>query len=350
MENTTTRRGFTLIELLVVIAIIGVLIALLLPAVQSAREAARRSQCVNNLKQIGLGIANYESAQQCLPPSNDWGSSGTNQPLNQNYSMKVHLLPYLEQQSLYNALNMMVLNCTCSSTATNWEAYVNTTIRATRVATYQCPSDPNVGNANTHSVPANYANNIGPHRIYNGGVPAGPAWSLGNNGTLNRVVKISSITDGTSNTVMFSEIVKGKAIGGAAGTDGVHMVYRIVDDENIYNGDAISVIEKNKKLADLCQVSTTREWDWKGEYWTHEHAGRGGGYNHIQTPNRKACSIGGIGNDLTEVITPSSFHSGGVNMLFIDGSVRFVKDSISYETYYAIGTMAGGEVVSSDSY
>lgn len=122
------------------------------------------------------------------------------------------------------------------------------------------------------------------------------------------------------------------------------MVCRIVDDESVFNDEAITRTEKNRKLADLCQNST----DCKGESWVHEHAGRGGGYNHIQPPNRKACSFGGVGNDLGEVIGPSSRHPGGVNMLFIDGTVRFVKDSVNYAAYNAIGTKDGGEVISAD--
>src|SRR5262249_26834829 len=120
-DSVMNRRGFTLIELLVVIAIIAVLIALLLPAVQAAREAARRAQCVNNLKQLGLAIANYESSNGCLPPS-DMATTYNSGSANVNdFGMKVRILPYMEQTSLFNSFNQsyeynLVWNATCSST------------------------------------------------------------------------------------------------------------------------------------------------------------------------------------------------------------------------------------------
>src|SRR5262249_40421609 len=127
------RRGFTLIELLVVIAIIAVLIALLLPAVQSAREAARRAQCVNNLKQIGLGMHNYESAQGSLPPGIRGGIWGT---------WLVFVLPYVEQQSLYNAWNSDGNNnTTAAAQGISYGSAFNITVTASRLNVYTCPSD-----------------------------------------------------------------------------------------------------------------------------------------------------------------------------------------------------------------
>jgi prepilin-type N-terminal cleavage/methylation domain-containing protein len=132
------RRGFTLIELLVVIAIIAVLIALLLPAVQAAREAARRSQCVNNLKQIGLAIHNYVSTNDCVPPSGGMNNTGGFAP--QNASMKVPLLPFMEQMPLYNCANFSFPFWYNDVTS------VNSTICATKVASFLCPSDANIAN------------------------------------------------------------------------------------------------------------------------------------------------------------------------------------------------------------
>ena len=132
------RTGFTLIELLVVIAIIAVLIALLLPAVQAAREAARRVQCVNNLKQIGLGLHNYVSANDCLPPGAflTWSPVAQTQIINGDFSAHVRLLPYLEQQSLYNAANFSV-----SAINDVTGALINGTVTTTRLTAFLCPSD-----------------------------------------------------------------------------------------------------------------------------------------------------------------------------------------------------------------
>ena len=152
------RRGFTLIELLVVIAIIGVLIALLLPAVQAAREAARRSQCVNNLKQIGLALHNYVSSQDALPPageafSNEYPQYGWAQGP-QNYSMKVRILPYMEQTNAFNSVNFAVTAIWGNGNPSCVDGFnINYTIRHTKIASYVCPSDTNEPGNNDPQLP-----------------------------------------------------------------------------------------------------------------------------------------------------------------------------------------------------
>ncbi len=218
------RRGFTLIELLVVIAIIAVLIALLLPAVQAAREAARRMQCVNNLKQIGLAVMNYESANGSLPPTGGVSPSGFPPTQLGTFGMKTRLLPYLEQAQVYNTVNLGLEPEDASGG--------NDTIIITKLNAFLCPSDPNdpgpaflytMKNGSGAFPPGgtNYPNNLGTLYRSNGGQYDGPAYLLGasqakTSGTTpilantptNGTVTLANITDGTSNTVIFSEWVK----------------------------------------------------------------------------------------------------------------------------------------------
>jgi prepilin-type N-terminal cleavage/methylation domain-containing protein/prepilin-type processing-associated H-X9-DG protein len=345
-------RGFTLIELLVVIAIIGVLIALLLPAVQAAREAARRSQCVNNLKQIGIALHNYHDTNGVYPPSGGYGKDrGTGLPIMPNinnhtdhFSMKSRLLPFMEQRSLYNSINFMVPSDTWPNVG-NGESDWNLTARRAGVNTFLCPSDPNPANKNIEhgAGAANYAENLGPNRRNNNWALMGPSYFMTDDGICFITTNITSVTDGLSNTAGWSEFVKGKA---GANSDGPNMVYTSTQTNPDFD-NTLTPMDMNQKWAALCQVSTAKNWDYKGEYWIIGVCGRGGGYNHVQTPNRKACQC--WGNDPKDgLFGVSSFHSGGVNMLFLDGSVKFIKDSISYQTWYALGTIAGGEVVSAD--
>jgi prepilin-type N-terminal cleavage/methylation domain-containing protein len=209
------RQGFTLIELLVVIAIIAVLIALLLPAVQAAREAARRAQCINNLKQLGLGVLNYESSNGCIPPtSNNTPPAGIGQT--NDFSFKVRVLPFLELGSHFNALNQAQVSTSAQ----------NTTIHNVQVKTFQCPSDGN--DPGTPTGDTNYPNNVGLTRAIAGssttGPLDGPAYKM-NQPPENNTVTLASITDGTSNTVIFSEWVKGKNAGLAR--QGLDQVYNI---------------------------------------------------------------------------------------------------------------------------
>src|SRR4051794_21699383 len=220
-------RGFTLIELLVVIAIIAVLIALLLPAVQSAREAARRAQCVNNLKQLGLAMHNYISVMDALPPSGSShhiGAAAPNgMPVSNAFGMKVRILPFLEQQQVYNAVNFNLDPEWTGGIGANWEP-ANVTAKAMRINSFLCPSDLRKGNRGDRgstgqnvSQVTNYANNIGGNRMYNGGVPDGPAYYAGSapksgiygEETTRTTITLASVIDGTSNTAIWSEFVKG---------------------------------------------------------------------------------------------------------------------------------------------
>jgi len=345
----TRRRGFTLIELLVVIAIIGVLIALLLPAVQQAREAARRSQCTNNLKQLGLALHNYHDSNACLPPTGEVWSN--NIPSlgwlfgPQNHSMKVRLLPYLEQSTVFNAINF---DTSAIWNDTTWDGNnpivvngrePNRTARRTKISTFLCPSDTNEPGTGDPQIPSvSYPNNMGLNRYNDNWRSDGPSYFQGTDGGLQQTRTFASIEDGLSNTAMFSEWVQGK---GNMGQDGAHMVYSIPSGVVTF---PMGTPDANFQLQLVCQQSTTRSWDFKGEVWMIDHSGRGGAYYHITGPNRKSCNLGRHDS----IVGASSKHPGGVNVGLLDGSVRFVKSTVNIRNWHALGTMAKGELLPSD--
>jgi prepilin-type N-terminal cleavage/methylation domain-containing protein/prepilin-type processing-associated H-X9-DG protein len=373
------HRAFTLIELLVVIAIIAVLISLLLPAVQSAREAARRASCVNNLKQIGLALHNYHSTNDALPPA---GSSHIVVPgyAKNSFSMKVRILPYLEQQAVFNTVNF-ALDPEWSTPdgginnmggANSWQG-ANITAKGTRIAAYLCPSDIRKGNRNNRyssvfdasgwhpdiSQTANYCENNGGNRMLFSGQPNGITYFHGSTpdtglleSQLRQTLSFSNITDGLSMTAFWSEFVKADGEGPGDGADSVGMTYSsgIPSTNNPVPGNIYLSEFQN---AQICQASTSRNFSWHGERWVTQDPGRGGGYWHTQLPNRKSCyysDVNGPGETTYQaMLAASSSHPGGVNVLFGDGSVRFVKNTVGYNVWYGIGTRAGGEILSSDS-
>jgi prepilin-type N-terminal cleavage/methylation domain-containing protein/prepilin-type processing-associated H-X9-DG protein len=348
MQRNRAVRGFTLIELLVVIAIIAVLIALLLPAVQSAREAARRSQCSNNLKQIGLGLHNYVSAHNAFPPGrinshiagqgNTWGAYA-------------QMLPQLELTTVFNAFNFNL--------SPDLDL-ANTTGAAIFIASFLCPSDPSPPQyAQTNFGMHNYFLSVG--NVYP--VAANPLDGSGQplairaNGVFyeNSAVRMAALTDGLSNTAAISESLRSVA-GVTFAADPLNGF--VITGDNKTSGPPITTDAEYQSLC-VAAVPPPGFQVTRGSKWHYGTPGHSM-YNHRRVPNdvRVDCRGGlphsdksdPLWSQLTLNITSRSKHPGGVQSLFADGHVQFIKNSINLPVWQALGSTNGGEVVSSDSY
>jgi prepilin-type N-terminal cleavage/methylation domain-containing protein/prepilin-type processing-associated H-X9-DG protein len=348
------RRGFTLIELLVVIAIIGVLIALMLPAVQGARASARRSQCASNLKQLVLAIMSYENDNGALPPTAICASSdATNACFGRtpDFSMKARLLPFLDQEEIYNALNFSAL----------FNDVVNTTVRCQRISIFICPSDGNnpaqgitvtTGGFTGSPGTTSYPNNIGTFAPENAsGNIDGPAYYPGGAAPSSDTVTLATITDGTSNTAIFSEYTRFRS----TTQNGVFQIYQDTRDSAKVAAPLLALFQNCQAAVPIAPAggALTSYDGMKGLDWLFQHCGNGGCYSHVMPPNKKACYFSAsktAGHPTSTLIGASSYHPGGVNVAFLDGSVRFIKDSIGPQIWWALATKAGGEILSGNGY
>ncbi|MDR3633513.1 MAG: DUF1559 domain-containing protein [Isosphaeraceae bacterium] len=344
--NTKLRRGFTLIELLVVIAIIAVLIALLLPAVQAAREAARRAQCVNNLKQIGLGLHNYHQSANKFP----LGSSYTHGATWNNWSAHGLMLAYIEQTAIYSAINFS-LEGPGEATGANATAY-NTKINA-----FLCPSDSNAGesgrggspNINSYNGCFGTTTYVNADFVNPGDTTGCFAWRI--------AYGINGITDGTSNTIIFSEAIVSPSNANAVRGQ---LIMNSGDNtgDQVFDVNTIPIATVNSGLQ-TCNTAfvASNISNTHGHYWAVGHSGATL-FNTVVPPNSKLYPWGGCRKDCSascdaaDMIysNASSYHSGGVNCCMADGSVKFVKDSVAMSVWWALGTRANGEVVSADAY
>jgi prepilin-type N-terminal cleavage/methylation domain-containing protein len=349
------RRGFTLIELLVVIAIIAVLIGLLLPAVQAAREAARRSQCVNNMKQLGLAAHNYHDVNNALPSASMYPCPGADGCWGWGVAPMVPLLEFVEQGNLYNAYNVS-LGVMGSTTGAPFLWLGNSTVFNTQVATFLCPSDTKEATGTL----INYLGNLGgPFALggYSGTIiPTNHSWDYSDAidlmGTA-RTIGFAAVNDGTSNTALFAEAVTGTSRPITAGM-GRNAEKRGVFTSN-FNNKTRTTATVMATLA-ACQAipnGTPSIRSDRGVGWQYTYPGYVNNlYNHVGPPNSRRCTNAPPNTwslDLFGTEPPTSLHPGGVNMGMTDGSIRFVKDTIDLKTWWAIGTRSGDEVVSSDS-
>lgn len=338
--SRSLRNAFTLIELLVVIAIIAILIGLLLPAVQKVRGAAARIQCANNLKQIGLAAHSYMDTFNGLPANGNYQFNGSAVTATNAWSGISRLLPQIEQENLFRDINF--------STSYNMQPAIS----SKRVKTYLCPSETNDRGYGTDPVygnkhwPLNYALNQGTWAVM---TAKSKGMQLGDGAFgPNRGYRPSDFTDGMSNTLAASEV---KAMNARLNGANNSTVYSVLPTPPSSPAELLSTFS----FATFNPNAFTHvEWvDGK----VHET-----GFTTVFTPNTNVVySTGGSTYDVDAVlatesnlgdtlaaVTSRSFHTGGVNALLMDGSVRFINNSISLFTWRALGTRSGGEVIGGD--
>jgi prepilin-type N-terminal cleavage/methylation domain-containing protein len=335
--------GFTLIELLVVIAIIAVLIALLLPAVQQAREAARRAQCKNNLKQIGLAVHNYEGTFRVYPFGK--GPSYAGAPVYARWSQHAMILPYMEQAPLYHAIDFNAPPETpgmAGAIASFMPAYsnptgVNAVQSRTMIPAFLCPSD--VSPTADWPGQNNYCGNQGGWLCDRSDSPGGP----GDNspGEVQTGVfyylshcRPADVTDGLSNTAFFSEKRRGN------GTPDPKADLFVIPHQT--SRDATYLACKAVNPATGTPLTSKWGYSWvMGENCCTQ-------YNHVSTPNTNSCAGTGFPGTMTNMamqVSASSKHTGGVNLMMGDASVRFMSENVDLDLWRGLGTRASGEVV-----
>jgi prepilin-type N-terminal cleavage/methylation domain-containing protein/prepilin-type processing-associated H-X9-DG protein len=340
--------AFTLIELLVVIAIIAVLIALLLPAVQMAREAARRTECRNHLKQLGLAMHNYHGSHNVLP----FGRLECQNGIEGAHNAFSLFMPYLDRRELYNSINfsMPLHGSSCGGFGSLMpnSGVVNSTARLTRVGTFLCPSDSNMPTTlqfgrlfpgNNYRLNAGVGtrdrpegnSNLATLNGQNPGRPCSFGPDVGGLFFLWSSVRFSEILDGQSNTAAASEDLKGDSVQDGRGTDWMELSDTFLFSE----ADCAAG-------AGAFRADAGRRW-WADESFLDLF------YHHWRTPNdtRPNCVNS---NANRAIMSPKSYHPGGVNLLLADGAVRFVSNSVDQRVWWSIGSRNCQERISNTEF
>jgi len=344
-KSRSNHSAFTLIELLVVIAIIAVLIALLLPAVQAAREAARRIQCVNNLKQLGLAVLNYESTNGVLPPQQVLGYTKGIPVFKSQWGATSRLAPFMELGPLYNSINYVLATSKPD----------NSTVVSSSIQTLICPSEPKpqpITSTNSSGVTSTYA-------ISNYGWCVGDWYTFGGLGSMpnrsafatNNSKTLAGIADGLSQTLFASEV---KAYQPAYHNCAASVPTSLASYAVLPDLDTVLTVVAGASLVCGTPISGHTKW-CHGDTFNDA-------FTTALTPNTNSPSgFPALDSDLVSVdeddggptyssVTSRSHHPGGVNSLYGDGSVHFIKSTINWRSWRALGTVAGGEVLSADSY
>jgi prepilin-type N-terminal cleavage/methylation domain-containing protein/prepilin-type processing-associated H-X9-DG protein len=382
------RIAFTLVELLVVIAIIGILIALLLPAVQAAREAARRSQCVNSLKQIGLALANYESSKKMYPQGRMLPDNASAAGIEQGgtnyttvaaktgfYSVHTWLLPYMEELTIYNLINFNQPLSTLMENPVGTPVNANYNAYNQAAAIFICPSDPNTGAIVSEN---NYRYNFGGSTPYAGW--ASPTSRIvttltGGNGafTIGKALRVKDFSDGLSKTAFFAERTKGSLRVGTKELPTHDDVKTIASTLTITTSTPDPVQDANTMYNNCATFPTTVDttsdevFTSMGRWDKGDTTGEGSGksytdgwplgmytatmYNHVAPPNWSGIDCTPSSSAIPDtpgeaaLICARSYHTGIVNVCFGDGHVTQISDVIDLPTWRALGTRNGGESV-----